>query len=211
MVKINRLLERYRKLSFKDRLHMSFRIKTVPWEQILNNFPRGNNIIDIGCGHGILINLLAMRDCGYKRMIGIDLAADKIRVAKSTANEQISFHSSDIFDLKENAEVYSIFDVLYLMPNDLQEKLLKHIYNILPKNGYLVLKEVDKKPKWKFLINIIQESISVKFLHLTLGEKFYFKSESDFKELLEKIGFNTTAKHINKGYLHPHILYICQK
>jgi len=211
MISTNCLLKKYPKISWKDKLHIFFRVKTVPWEAILKNFPRGDSIIDIGCGHGVLINLLAMCDCGYKKMIGVDLSAEKINVAKTTSSNRNSFYLTDIFDLKESADVYSIFDVLYLLPHNLQEKLLKYIYDILPEDGYLILKEIGKKPKWKFLINIIQESISVKLLHLTLGGKFYFKSESDFNDILKNIGFKVTVEHIDRGYLHPHILYICQK
>lgn len=152
-----------------------------------------------------------MHDHGYKRIIGVDLSAEKINVAKLTETDRVSFYSTDIFNFKEAADVYSIFDVLYLLPHELQQKLIKHIYDILPDKGYLVIKEVDKKPFWKFFINVIQESISVKLLHLTLGEKFYFKSESDFREMLENIGFELRVEHIDRGYLHPHILYICQK
>lgn len=211
MAGLDSLFKKYSKISWKDRLHIFFRIKTVPWELILDNFPRGNSIIDIGCGHGVFINLLATRGHGYKRLIGIDLSADKINVAKLTANGSTSFYLTDIFDLKERADVYSIFDTLYLLPHNLQEKLIKHIYDNLADKGYLIVKEVDKKPLWKFFPNVIQESISVKILHLTLGKNFYFKSKADFKEILEKTGFKVSIKHIDKGYLHPHILYICQK
>jgi len=208
---IKLLYNRYPHLPLKDRMHMYFRIKTIPWKLILEYFPHGENMIDIGCGHGAFINLLDMRDRGYKKFTGLDFAVDKIKTAKLSENNHIFFLETDIFDIKEGAGTYSILDVLYLIPYSLQDKLIKHIYDILPFGGFLIIKEIDKKPLWKFFITVIQESITVKILHLTKGKKFYFRTESEFRKLFAGAGFKTRVEYLHTGYLYPHILYICQK
>ncbi len=187
------------------------RMKTVPWDVILDNFPSGHTLIDVGCGHGLFINLLYSKKSGFEKYIGIDAADNKIKLARQTENDHISFYHTDLFDLQEAADVYSFFDVLYLIPYDDQERIIKHIYQKLPDHGYLVIKEIDTKPRWKFYVNRLQETISVKLAKITLGEKFYFRSENEFKNLLKYAGFTVKVVKIDEGYLHPHILYICKK
>ncbi len=36
-------------------------------------------------------------------------------------------------------------------------------------------------------------------------------SGKEFKNLLDVIGFSVSVVKTDKGYLHPHILYICRK
>jgi 2-polyprenyl-3-methyl-5-hydroxy-6-metoxy-1,4-benzoquinol methylase len=187
------------------------RLKTSPWEIMLNYFPHGNTLIDIGCGHGLLINLLSKQNPGYQKFIGVDLASDKIKIAKQIENDRISFYHMDIFDLEERADVYSILDVLYLIPYDIQEKLFIYIFDIIPEKGHFFIKEVDTKPPWKFHFLRSQETLSVKIFGVTLGTGFYFRSEMEYKKLLEEIGFKVNVMRIDKGYPYPHILYICQK
>lgn len=204
------LFKRYKQLGFRNRFHILFRMMTVPWDQILKTFPTSEALIDIGCGHGLLINLLATNNRNNK-FIGVDPDKNKIAIAKQTENSMIAFYDKDLFEVKDYADLYSIFDVLYLIPHEGQERILKHVYNRLPRDGYLIIKEVSKEPIWKFMFLYLQETFVVKLLHLTKGRRFYFRTEEDFKKLLSDIGFEVEIKHLHKGYLYPHILYICNK
>lgn|SRR3990167_1327830 len=211
MIDTKPVLNRYADLSLRDRVHLLLRLKTCPWERILENFPRAESIMDLGCGQGLFINLLDLRGYGYKKFIGIDLDEKKIRVAQGMKNDHVSFFTGNIFDFKDRAPVITIFDMLYLLPFLRQRELITRAYNLLPPEGYLVIKEIDKKPLWKFLFNILQESISVKLLRVTLGNGFYFNSEAELRKILEDTGFKVVIKYLHKGYFHPHILYLCQK
>ncbi len=211
MIDTKAVLNRYTELGLRDRFHLLIRIKTCPWGKILQYFPRADTLIDLGCGHGLLINLLAAGDYGYNKLTGLDLDVNKINIAKQIENNHISFYAIANLNFKEKAAVITIFDLLYLLPFHAQRELINHAYSLLFPGGYLVVKEVDKKPLWKFLINFFQESISVKLLRITLGSKFYFSSESALKKILEETGFKVSVKYLHKGYLHPHILYLCQK
>jgi 2-polyprenyl-6-hydroxyphenyl methylase/3-demethylubiquinone-9 3-methyltransferase len=204
------LFKRYKQLRFRDKFHIFFRIITVPWEHILKTFPISETLIDIGCGHGVLINLLVINNRNNK-FIGIDYDKNKISISKQTENDMIAFYDKDLFEVKDYADTYSIFDVLYLIPYKKQERIIRHIFNRLPRNGYLIIKEESKEPAWKFIILYLQETFMVKLLHLTKGKGFYFRTEEDFKKLLSGIGFEVEIQHLHKGYLYPHILYICKK
>ena len=211
MKKLQSVFERYRSLSKWDKLHILIRIRSCPWDSMLMNMPSGETLIDIGCGHGLLINLLDMKGNRYKKMIGTDLSEDKIKIAKTSENDHVIFLATDFAELKECADVYSIYDVLYLVPYNEQKKILKNIYDKLSQKGYLVIKEVDTKPLIKFIWNYFEELIMVKILKKTLGAKFFFRSSKSFKAILENIGFKVKIVPLDMGYLHPHVMLICQK
>lgn len=211
MIDTKALLKRFSRLSRKDRLHILGRIKACPWQSILEQLPSGKVLIDIGCGHGVFINLVDMTTNGFERLIGVDLAANKIEVAKRTENKRVAFSLADWRELDETADIYSIIDVMYLVPFEEQEALIKYIHAHLPPGGYFLLKEMDKKPVWKYAFNYVEESIMVKLLGFTLGSRFYFRSREDLFSLLERVGFKVKAVSLDKGYLHPHLLFICQK
>jgi SAM-dependent methyltransferase len=211
MIDLKSVLKKYSHLTIQDKAHIFIRTITVPWNLILSNFPSGHTLIDVGCGHGLFINLLSSTQHGFNQYIGVDADAGKIAVARQIENNNISFYNIDIFHFEKSADVYSFFDVLYLIPYDIQEKLINHIFRKLPEGGYLVIKEIGTKPSWKFTLNRLQETLSVKIFKITLGENFYFRSEEEYRNLLEDIGFVVKVNKIDKGYLHPHILYICKK
>lgn len=205
------VLNRYSDLSLRDRLHIYGRIKACPWKRILDNLPHGKALVDIGCGHGLFINLIDMYADGFEKLVGIDLAEDKITIAKQTENDQISFHSIRWQDCDERADIFSIIDVFYLMPYDEQEQLIQSIYDRLPNGGFLFLKEMREKPYWKFAINYIEETVMVKLFGFTLGSRFFFRSLHDFESLLKRAGFFVKVIDLQKGYFHPHLLLVCQK
>ena len=132
MVDLKSVFKRYSHLTFKDKVHIFIRRVTVPWDVILNNFPSGHTLIDVGCGHGLFINLLSSWKSGFEKYIGVDADADKIGIARQTENDHIFFYHTDLFNLEKSADVYSFFDVLYLIPYDIQEKIIKHIFRKLP-------------------------------------------------------------------------------
>ncbi|MCU0564820.1 MAG: class I SAM-dependent methyltransferase, partial [Desulfobacterales bacterium] len=41
------------------RLHVAVRALTCPFGQVIDRFPTSGAVLDVGCGHGLLIHLLA--------------------------------------------------------------------------------------------------------------------------------------------------------
>jgi hypothetical protein len=70
---------------------------------------------------------------------------------------------------------------------------------------------MDTKPRWKYAWNLLQESLAVKLIGFTLGERFYFRSQSEYQKILEQIGFTVRPVPLDKAYWYPHIAYICTK
>jgi 2-polyprenyl-3-methyl-5-hydroxy-6-metoxy-1,4-benzoquinol methylase len=205
------ILNRYSHLSLVEKLHIALRFMLCPWGKIISNFPDCASIIDVGCGHGLFINMLCLCKSDIKNAVGIDVSEKKIEIAKRSEKINISFKLGSLERTDIKADVYSIMDVLYLISFRDQEILIRNVFDLLPKGGFFAIKEVDTKPKWKFFLLIIEEFIMVKLLKITHGNSFYFRSRSGFEQLLSNIGFKVRTIDLQKGYLHPHILYVCQK
>ncbi len=187
--------------------------KIFPIEKVVELFPEKGELIDLGCGNGIFPAILSLKHKDLN-IIGVDDDEKKIDLAKKTFSElkNLSFVKENIFDFKlKEADIYSLIDVLYLIPFELQIKLIEGIYGKLKTNGKLIIKEMDTTPFYKYLFNIFQESISVKIIHRTIGSKFYFTKSSEYIKLFEKIGFSVQYLRVDKGYLYPHVVYILTK
>ncbi|MGB3863897.1 MAG: hypothetical protein WA915_17620, partial [Candidatus Aminicenantaceae bacterium] len=100
---------------------------------------------------------------------------------------------------------------LYLIPYDKQELILQKCYQSLQPGGILIIKEMDTAPRWKYAWNLFQETFAVKLIGFTLGERFYFQSQKDYKGILQRIGFSVKPVPLDKGYWYPHIVYVCTK
>lgn len=75
--------------------------QTLRFEMLFRGIdPVGKTILDVGCGLGDLLPFLKERTNGSFRYIGIDIAENLIRDAKSTyAEEGREFYSGDIFSV----------------------------------------------------------------------------------------------------------------
>lgn len=175
--------------------------------------PKECKIADLGCGIGLFSNILALTS--EKRIVeGYDISETKIKTAKASIckRENISFTVQDIRDfVRPNYDVIVISDTLYLIPFEEQINIIKNCFNSLNKNGILLLKEVDKKPYWKYCYNYFQETIAVKILGFTYGYSFYFHDSGQYIKLLENAGFFVTSYRFDKGYPYPHVVYKCVK
>ena len=108
-------------------------------------------------------------------------------------------------------DVIVISDVLYLIPFQQQEQILRQCFKELSRNSLLLIKEMDTRPHGKYLLNLIQETLAVKILKFTQGDSFFFRSSSEYKNRLLKIGFEVKVIRLDNNQIYPHIIYICKK
>jgi 2-polyprenyl-3-methyl-5-hydroxy-6-metoxy-1,4-benzoquinol methylase len=203
----------YQEHGFLTHLYIKIKLKICPFIKMEAFFPKKAKIVDLGCGNGLFPNILKLKSPD-REIFGFDLDEKKIRAAKKTQKERthIKFQRRNIIEMDDlEGDVFSLIDVLYLIPPDKQEIILKKSYSALEKGGFLIIKEMDTKPSWKYLWNLIQETVAVKIIGLTLGGKFYFKSREEYLKILTDLGFKVSPVRLDKGYWYPHIIYVCEK
>lgn len=215
---LRQLLTAYPTLSTSDRLHMIVRWRVCPMPLIASYAPQTGVIVDLGCGHGLFTQLLA-REATGRRVIGIDLDAHKIAVAQAIALPNLRFLAEDIVTADvPPVQAVTILDVFYLIPYALQEHLLSVCAAKLAPGGAILLKDMGESPRWKVALNWLEETLAVRVIGLTDhiqkeqgGGRFYFRTRQAWHDLFTRLGFAVETVRIDRGYYHPHTLFIARK
>lgn len=207
------IFELYKESGLLTQLYIRIKLKICPFIKMESFFPEKGKIIDLGCGNGLFSNILGVNS-PLREITGIDLDEKKIKAAEKTQKDRsgIEFTRGNIIEMEyPQGDVFSLIDVLYLIPYEKQEIILRKCSSALDERGVLIIKEMDTKPRWKYIWNQIQETVAVKIVGLTLGEKFYFRSRKEFLKILTDLGFKINPVRLDKGYWYPHIIYVCNK
>ncbi|MCP9749270.1 bifunctional 2-polyprenyl-6-hydroxyphenol methylase/3-demethylubiquinol 3-O-methyltransferase UbiG [Lacihabitans sp. CS3-21] len=107
----------------------------------INSFANGNKqikILDAGCGTGGL--LLKLQDAGYQNIQGFDFNDDAVAFSKSrglNVQKLDITHLQGVFE-KESFDVIVSDDVLYQFEDDVIEKTISSIVDILKHNGIFI-------------------------------------------------------------------------
>ena len=201
------LFDFYSNLGLRAVLYTRMRWRLCPFEEIEKHVPKEGRIIDIGCGYGLLANFLALRS-SKRDVIGIDLSVGRVRVAQKTTDSRtrVQFKLMDALDLRlgEYSTVV-MSDFLHHIDSEAQHELLTRCYQELPTGSFLIIQEVDDRPRWKYWFAIMSDKI------LNVGERQFFRSSRDFQKLLHRIGFYIRVKKVDKGIPLSDVLFICEK
>ncbi|MBC8499112.1 MAG: glycosyltransferase [Candidatus Atribacteria bacterium] len=209
----NRVKKFYKNEYFSTRVYNAIRFKTCPFDRIEGFIPDAGEIVDIGCGTGLFINILRTKNEGHK-FYAFDRDDRKIRIFERTflgGHNSIIVKkldvSSDDFSLPRTKCIILI-DVLYYLNRDDKRKLLSKAFNALESDGLIVIKDIDKSVNLKFLWTYVQEYLAVKLFSLTSAKGLYFEKKIDYLEIMMKAGFNVEIHDLSKGYFYPHVLFI---
>ena len=185
-----------------------------PLEALEELVPKEGKILDLGCGHGLFTNYLALK-APSRNLLGVDPAPVKIQAAKTTESmvPNASYLLGSITDIPEASQfdAITIIDVLYLLPEGEQEKILTACHRLLTDAGVLVLKTQDTRPRWRYWWTCFQESIMVG-LGITRGRGLHFLPAERTRRMLSEAGFNKTEQHtLPSRFFYSNIVFICQK
>jgi trans-aconitate methyltransferase len=115
----------------------------VPLALIRQSLPERGLVLDLGCGEGMLTNLIACQ-CPGLRLQGIDRDAAKIERANRNASRNASFAEGNILEEGlPSAQGVIANDVLHHFAPEPQEALLRNVASLLDDEGVFILKEVD--------------------------------------------------------------------
>jgi hypothetical protein len=203
-----RLLRRvYRASPPAARAHVAIRFLTCPFPRMLDALPDSGRVLELGAGHGIYSYLAAANP-------RLRVFAVEPDVRKSVAAHAPGVRWIAAFDdaVRGAFDAVLVADVVYLLTLDARVALYRRIFERLAPGGTFVLKELDPARGLKIRWARLQESLNTAFLHVTLGRGFVYQTRDELEATLRAIGFTGfAARRIDRGYPHPHILYVARK
>ncbi|NQT22035.1 MAG: class I SAM-dependent methyltransferase [Candidatus Omnitrophica bacterium] len=202
---VNRLIELYKTLNLVTKVFLRARFAIAPFLEIEESIKERKGIVyDLGCGFGMLSNLLSFVDPIVK-IVGIDADADKIRIAKLTERRNLDFVKTSILEFDyADANTFVMMDVLHHLPFEDQDLMLKKIHNALGPKGKLYIADVDTRPLLKYGVSRLADFIS--------GSKTYHRKLDDIVLLLEHHGYNIgNVKRLDKNRIVSYVFIECTK
>lgn len=207
-------LKAFDSLPLAERLFVHARLFSAPLEEMTRHV-KGSRLVDIGCGHGVLVSLLAM---GFpdRSVVGVDPDARKIEWAKRSIgrfpNVRLEVGTVEQLAQKEPAQFDTVLvaDVLYLLPPPLWAGFLGACRALLRPHGRLVVKEAENDGSWRAKKALLQEQVMVRLLRRTHESgAIGFEPRETLHRALEETGFSLRESvSLSHGYSTPHVLFV---
>src|SRR4051812_28147155 len=206
---VRRSLRQYRGQPLGIRGFVLARHLLAPMARILDAMPASGRLLDVGCGHGLFANALALGSPA-RDVLGVDPSAAKMEVARASAAglPNVRFQQGVVQEVEERGfDAISILDVLYLLPIDEKLALLRACRERIAQDGVLVLKTNATRPAWKYRVARLQEH-AMTGVGLTMGHGLYFLSREQNTELLRLAGFEPRIVDLNTWLPYPHVMFV---
>jgi len=198
---------------WRMKLYLKIKLRICPLLRAEAYFPEAGKCVDLGCGNGVFPAILKLGSPA-RDVLGLDLDARKLADARKALAgvPGLDFCEGDVVTFAyPPADVFSLIDVLYLLPYENQDAVLRKCRAALRPGGLLFIKEMDTRPRWKYVWNMIQETVAVKLVGFTLGGRFYFRNRTETIGRLRDLGFDVAFVRLDRGYWYPHVLYLARR
>ena len=159
------------------------------------------NIIDIGCGGGILTESLVTEN---NKVSGLDASSESITIAKEhtkQSNLNITYVNSTIEDFVANEnkqfDVITCMEMLEHVPDP--ESIIASIAKIIKKDGYFFVSTLNRNLK-SYLLSIVAAEHVLKMVPKGTHEYAKFIKPYELIKIAEKYGFKAleiTGVHFN--------------
>jgi len=203
----------YRRQPVGIRFFVRMRSLLCPMERLETLVPQEGRILDLGCGHGLFTNLLALRGPD-RQILGCDPSAAKIGVAAAAglSLSNVRYQVGYLADVSATElDGITILDVLYLLPPAEKRAVIRGCYERLKPGGVLMVKTNDRSPRWKFAVAYGEEVLMTKAGLTFGGNGLHFFSAAENRAYLEEAGFSVRVVDLNSWLPYPHVAFVCRK
>jgi len=210
----NQIREGYFHQSLCERLYTQWRWRIFPFRIYEECIPKSCNILSLACGSGLFEIALSFTS-KQRNIKGYDISPQKIQMAKAASQgiPQLDFKVKDFTQLSvqefEFADVITIVDSLYMIPDFQKQKIANQFYqNLLKKQGLLIIKDIDKNFPFKFQVTWMHDWFAINVLRITQAKTLAYVTKNRMLEILSQAGFKSIETiEAHKGYFYPHIIY----
>jgi uncharacterized protein (DUF2062 family)/trans-aconitate methyltransferase len=167
--------------------------------------PSSGRVLDLGCGPGYLLALLATARDRFARGLwpaswpapptdlslrGIDVRPKVVQRARVALGGDATIDALDVStQALPGCDVIVLLDVLHLLPRAGQDHLLQQAASALPSGGLLIIREADANGGWRFLA-VRSGNRLIATLHGHPMRRFAFDSLDGWRQRLVGAGFD---------------------
>jgi len=185
--------------------------------------PDKARLIDLGCGQGVLLALLAAaqdprHSAGWPRGLpplprdmvvhGVDLRPDAIQAARIALGSGALVSVSDVRDVNlTECDVVAILDMMHYLDYEAQRCLLERVYKALAPGGRLIMRAGDASRGVRFRFTLFTDWL-ITLMRGKVQNRFYCRSGEQWLELLQQVGFETRMQPMCVGTPFKNVLLI---
>jgi SAM-dependent methyltransferase len=167
--------------------------------------PSGATLVDIGCGQGLMLALLAEGrripasggwpdDCQappqFRRMVGVEHRRRVARLASHALAGEADIVEADARTFfSEPCSAVLLFDVLQMMPAAQQEELIAAMGAALEPGGVMLVREADASGGWRFGLVRVGNRLKA----LVCGnwqQRFHFRTRREWLDCFAGLGLD---------------------
>jgi cyclopropane fatty-acyl-phospholipid synthase-like methyltransferase len=190
------------------RLHILIRFLTCPFPRTVEDVPAGARVLEIGSGHGLYSVLIAEERA--REVVAVD--PDLKKSLLPTPSPKIRKIGGYDDCVTGTFDAIVIYDATYRMSLEVRRALFERVFQRLRPGGVFLWKDMDPAHPFKMKWARFQEWLSDTVLHISLGEGFLHQTREEVAAMLGEIGFTgLEARAIDRGYVHPHLLYTARR
>lgn len=169
------------------------------------------SVVDLGCGRGILLALLAERAgrSGHALQLhGIERRTAHAEVARAALGADARVDDGDLTtSVIPPAQAICLIDVLHYLPEAAHGPLLERIARALPPGGVLYVREIDQTAGLRgWLARGAEHAMSA--LRGEPARAFVFRSARTWRQLLAEAGLTVEERSMDEGTPFANVLLV---
>jgi 2-polyprenyl-3-methyl-5-hydroxy-6-metoxy-1,4-benzoquinol methylase len=169
------------------------------------------SVIDIGSGFGLLGCYLGLWDPDL-HYVGIEVDESRVRAARSLSQRlglrHVQFKVGDATDLAPRPgefEAVVMVDLLHHVPDSTKVRLLATSYDVLPRGGLMIVKDIDTRPWPKLAFTWLADVLVARTLRMS------YWSEEKLTDSVMAAGFSVQRYPVSNYLPYPHMLLVGER
>jgi len=155
--------ELYSNVPLATRTRQRYRPYICPFEILCEAVPPNSSVLDIGCGEGLFLGILA-KSGHVERGVGLDVSSRSVSAAEAMAARAGLSHCISFFSVTGEEDwpdrlfdTVTVVDVIHHVHRRRQLAFLLHCASRVRPGGRLIYKDISPDPFWKASANRLHD------------------------------------------------------